>query len=124
MLIRLSDIDGGASPNIFYDLGLVVTHHNYGYRGVIVAVDPVCMAGDTWYKTNKTQPNRDQPWYHVLVHDSGGLSTYVAHSNLPVAPRTRTLHIATDCTRSPTSGLNLREHLQDKKKMPRKPSNK
>ena len=82
MLIRLSDIDGGASPNIFYDLGLVVTPQNYGYRGVIVAVDPVCMAGDTWYKTNKTQPNRNQPWYHVLVHDSGGLSTYVAHSNL------------------------------------------
>ena len=40
------------------------------------------MAGDTWYKTNKTQPNRNQPWYHVLVHDSGGLSTYVAHSNV------------------------------------------
>ena len=36
---------------------------------------------DTWY-INKTQPNRNQPWYHVLVHDSGGLSTYVAHSNL------------------------------------------
>ena len=82
MLIRLSDIDGGASNKISYDLGLVVTHQNYGYRGVIVAVDPVCMAGDTWYKTNKTQPNRDQPWYHVLVHDSGGLSTYVAQSNL------------------------------------------
>ena len=82
MLFKLSDIDGGASPNTFHDLGLVVTHLNYGYRGVIVAFDPVCMAGDTWYKTNKTQPNRYQPWYHVLVHDSGGLSTYVAHSNL------------------------------------------
>ena len=82
MLIRLSDIDGGASLKIFYDLGLVVTHQNYGYRGVIIAADPACMAGDTWYKTNKTQTNRDQPWYHVLVHDSGGLSTYVAHSNL------------------------------------------
>ena len=82
MLIRLSDIDGGAPTKIFYDLGLVVTHQNYGYRGVIVAVDPICMAGDTWYKTNKTQPDRDQPWYHVLVHDSGGLSTYVAQSNL------------------------------------------
>jgi heat shock protein HspQ len=82
VLIRLSDIDGGASTKIFYDLGLIVSHHNYGYRGVIVAVDPVCMAGDTWYITNKTQPNRDQPWYHVLVHDSGGRSTYVAHSNL------------------------------------------
>ena len=40
------------------------------------------MAGDTWYQSNKTQPPREQPWYHVLVHDSGGLSTYVAQSNL------------------------------------------
>ena len=82
MLIRLSDNEGGASPKFFYDLGLIVTHQSYGYRGVIVAADPICMAGDIWYKTNKTQPSRDQPWYHVLVHNSGGLSTYVAHSNL------------------------------------------
>ena len=82
MIVNFSDIDGGASHSIFYDLGLVVTHQLYGYRGVIVAVDPVCMAGDTWYKTNKTQPIRNQPWYHILVHESGGLSTYVAHSNL------------------------------------------
>ena len=82
MLIRLTDLDGGASSKISYDLGLVVTHRTYGYRGVIVAVDLNCMAGDTWYKNNKTQPNRDQPWYHILVHDSGGLSTYVAQSNL------------------------------------------
>ncbi|MEC7235601.1 MAG: heat shock protein HspQ, partial [Verrucomicrobiota bacterium] len=81
MLIRLSDFYGGASPNIFYDLGLVVTHQNYGYRGVIVAVDPVCMAGDTWYNTNKTQPNRNQPWYHILV-DGNQQVTYVAQSNL------------------------------------------
>lgn len=82
MLIGLTGIEGGAAPGIYYDLGLVVTHKLYGYRGVIVAVDPSCMAGDTWYKTNKTQPTREQPWYHVLVHDSGGLSTYVAQSNL------------------------------------------
>jgi len=82
VLIRLADTDGGAPPKIFYDLGHVVTHRGYGYRGVIVAVDPSCMAGDTWYKTNKTQPSRHQPWYHLLVHDSGGLSTYVAQSNL------------------------------------------
>lgn len=82
MLIGLSETDGGASPKILYDLGLVVAHQSYGYRGVIVAVDSCCMAGDTWYQTNKTQPSRDQPWYHLLVHDSGGLSTYVAQSNL------------------------------------------
>lgn len=42
------------------------------------------MAGDTWYYANKTQPAKEQPWYHLLVHASGGLSTYVAHSNLEV----------------------------------------
>ena len=82
MLIGLTDLQGGASPGIYYDLGVVVIHKLYGYRGVIVAVDPRCMAGDTWYQSNKTQPAREQPWYHVLVHDSGGLSTYVAQSNL------------------------------------------
>ena len=82
MLIGLTGIEGGAAPSIYYDIGLVVIHKLYGYRGVIVAVDTSCMAGDTWYKTNKTQPAREQPWYHVLVHDSGGLSTYVAQSNL------------------------------------------
>jgi len=75
-------MDGGATPGIYYDLGVIVTHKLYGYRGVIVAVDTSCMAGDTWYQSNKTQPTRVQPWYHVLVHDSGGLSTYVAQSNL------------------------------------------
>ncbi len=82
MLIGLTDLEGGSAPGIYFDLGCVVTHKLYGYRGVIVAVDPRCMAGDTWYQSNKTQPPREQPWYHVLVHDSGGLSTYVAQSNL------------------------------------------
>jgi len=47
-----------------------------------VAHDMQCAAGDKWYEANKTQPSRDQPWYHVLVHETGGLSTYVAQSNL------------------------------------------
>ncbi len=57
-------------------------HRHYNYRGVIVSCDLRCMAGDKWYYANKTQPSREQPWYHVLVHDSGGISTYVAQSNL------------------------------------------
>lgn len=82
MLIGLTDSDGGNTPGIYYDLGVVITHKRYHYRGVIVSVDFRCMAGDTWYHSNKTQPSREQPWYHILVHDSGGLSTYVAQSNL------------------------------------------
>lgn len=79
-------MDGGAAPGIYFDLGVVVTHKLYGYRGAVVAVDPRCMAGDTWYNSNKTQPTREQPWYHILVHESGGLSTYVAQSNLQEDP--------------------------------------
>ena len=86
MLIRLTDLQGGATLGIHYDLGLVVVYTLYGYRGVVVAVDIRCMAGDTWYQSNKTQPPREQPWYHVLVHESGGLSTYVAQSNLAEDP--------------------------------------
>jgi heat shock protein HspQ len=82
VLIGISDLEGGTTPGIYFELGAVVVHKRYGYRGVIVALDPRCMAGDTWYQSNKTQPPREQPWYHVLVHDSGGLSTYVAQSNL------------------------------------------
>ncbi|QDU64354.1 Heat shock protein HspQ [Planctomycetes bacterium Pan216] len=61
--------------------GALVKHRRYGYRGVVVAVDLRCMADDAWYQKNKTQPSRDQPWYHVLV-DKGQHTTYAAEENL------------------------------------------
>ena len=61
--------------------GQVVRHARYGYRGVIVAVDPVCQADDSWYQSNQTQPAREQPWFHVLVHNAGHV-TYAAQENL------------------------------------------
>lgn len=82
MLIGLTDCEGGAQPGVYFEIGTIVQHKLYGYRGVIVSFDTKCMAGDKWYFSNKTQPAKEQPWYHVLVHDSGGLSTYVAQSNL------------------------------------------
>lgn len=82
MLISLTDLDGCGNDPILFELGQLVSHRLYSYRAVIVSCDPRCMAGDNWYFANKTQPSRDQPWYHVLVHESGGLSTYVAQSNL------------------------------------------
>jgi len=84
VLISLSDLEGNAQTSLHFQAGLLVQHKLYGYRGVVVSHDPYCMAGDTWYQSNKTQPDKKQPWYHVLVHDSGGLSTYVAQSNLKV----------------------------------------
>lgn len=61
--------------------GQLVRHRRYGYRGVIVDVDGHCKADPVWYMSNKTQPDRDQPWYHVLVHDSVSV-TYAAESSL------------------------------------------
>jgi heat shock protein HspQ len=64
-----------------YQAGQLVRHRRYGYRGVIVYVDPRCKASEDWYATNRTQPERDQAWYHVLVHGSHQV-TYAAQTSL------------------------------------------
>ncbi len=63
-----------------FAVGHVIHHRRYDYRGVIANVDFQCEAPDEWYYSNNTQPNREQPWYHVLV--DGGHETYVAQENL------------------------------------------
>lgn len=65
-----------------FEQGQLIYHRRYAYRGVILQVDPFCRAPDAWYRRNRTQPPRDQPWYHVLVH--GGDETYVAEENLAI----------------------------------------
>lgn len=65
-----------------FEVGQVVHHLRYKYRGVIVARDACCTAPEEWYSSNRTQPARNQPWYHVLVDQ--GLETYVAEENLEV----------------------------------------
>ena len=64
-----------------FEVGQLVRHVRYGYRGVVVDVDLECQADEEWYQRNNTQPRRDQPWYHVLVH-AVGHATYPAESSL------------------------------------------
>ena len=64
-----------------FEPGQLVRHRRYGYRGVVVSVDGRCRADPTWYMSNRTQPDRAQPWYHVLV-DGSDSSTYAAEENL------------------------------------------
>ena len=77
----------GASPAIRFKFGVgrIVLHRRYGYRGVIFQRDPQCRADDDWRQGNQTQPKREQPWYHVLVHEQPHI-TYVAESNLEPDP--------------------------------------
>ena len=65
--------------------GQIIQHRRYRYRGVIVDVDRRCSAGEAWYQSNATQPDRNQPWYHVLV-DQSRTTTYVAEENLQTDP--------------------------------------
>ena len=66
-------------------VGQLVRHKRYGYRGVVVAVDDQCGAGDDWYQGNKTQPDRDQPWYHVFA-DGSDQVFYPAQTSLEADP--------------------------------------
>ena len=61
--------------------GQLVRHRRYNYRGVVVACDLTCQAADDWYLSNRTQPERSQPWYHVLVHGTHQI-TYAAQTSL------------------------------------------
>ena len=79
MIMLRPDLQDCTSPK--FAPGDLVRHVRYLYRGVVVAHDPKCLADENWYKSNKTQPDRDQPWYHVLVHESGSI-TYPAESSL------------------------------------------
>ena len=69
----------GRAP--FFRVGQLVQHRSYDYRGVVVSWDDQCRASKDWYSSNRTRPDRRQPWYHVLVHNSDGV-TYAAQTSL------------------------------------------
>ena len=64
-----------------FAVGQRVKHVRYHYQGLIVAMDSRCKASNHWYQKNTTQPNKNQPWYHVLVHGSSSV-TYAAETSL------------------------------------------
>lgn len=69
------------SQTFVFEIGQLVQHRRYGYRGVIAGRDLECRAPEDWYRSNQTQPGRQQPWYHVLVH-GGQHTTYAAEDSL------------------------------------------
>jgi heat shock protein HspQ len=70
------------ATNAQFSIGDLVHHKLFGYRGVIVDVDPRLMLSDEWYETvARSRPPKDKPWYRVLVHDAIH-ETYVAERNL------------------------------------------
>ncbi|MEK9630197.1 MAG: heat shock protein HspQ [Nitrospinota bacterium] len=69
-----------------YCIGQLIHHKLFDYRGIILSVDPEFKSTDEWYDAvAKSRPPKDEPWYHVLVHQKGH-QTYVAEQNLEPDP--------------------------------------
>jgi len=65
-----------------FNVGQVVHHLKFDYRGVIVDVDAEFSGTDEWYEqVARSHPPRDKPWYHILV-DGADHVTYVAERHL------------------------------------------
>ncbi len=65
-----------------FAIGEIVHHRIFDYRGVIIDVDPEFQGTEEWYdEVARSRPPKDQPWYHVLVHNARH-QTYVAERNL------------------------------------------
>ncbi len=73
------------TEDVLFQVGQIVHHLRYDYRGVVVGYDHTCQADEGWYefqtKGKSYEPIKQQPWYHVLV-DGASHQTYVAQQNL------------------------------------------
>jgi heat shock protein HspQ len=65
-----------------YCIGQCVLDPQFRYRGVIIDVDPSYNGEESWYEKNAPhRPSKNQPWYHILVHDSD-YRAYTGESSL------------------------------------------
>ena len=68
-----------------FNIGDVVKHKLYQFRGVIVDIDPEFSNTDEWYQSipEESRPKKDQPFYHLLAENSESFySAYVSQQNL------------------------------------------
>ncbi|HMF69702.1 MAG TPA: heat shock protein HspQ [Phyllobacterium sp.] len=62
-----------------FQIGQVVSHRIFAFRGVIFDVDPEFSNTEEWYRSipEDIRPRRDQPFYHLFAENSE--SEYVAY---------------------------------------------
>ena len=68
-----------------FNIGDVVKHRLYKFRGVIVDIDPEFSNTEEWYQSipEESRPRKDQPFYHLLAENSETFySAYVSQQNL------------------------------------------
>jgi len=71
--------------NAKYQLGQVVRHRLYPFRGVVFDIDPVFANTEEWYAAipAEVRPPKDQPFYHLFAeNDETEYVAYVSEQNL------------------------------------------
>ncbi len=71
--------------NARFQIGQVVRHRLYPFRGVIFDVDPTFSNTEEWYRSipQDARPNKDQPFYHLLAENADTeYIAYVSEQNL------------------------------------------
>lgn len=68
-----------------YQIGEVVHHRLFDFRGVIFDVDPEFANSEDWYQAipEDIRPHRAQPYYHLFAeNDKSHYTAYVSEQNL------------------------------------------
>ena len=68
-----------------YQIGQVVRHRMFDFRGVIFDVDPTFANSDEWYEAipEEVRPVKDQPYYHLFAeNERTHYVAYVSEQNL------------------------------------------
>jgi len=68
-----------------FQIGQMVKHRIYPFRGVIFDVDPEFNNTDEWYESipEEVRPHKEQPFYHLFAeNDETDYIAYVSEQNL------------------------------------------
>jgi len=68
-----------------FQIGQVVRHRLYPFRGVVFDVDPVFDNTEEWYQSipAEARPHKDQPFYHLFAeNEDTEYIAYVSEQNL------------------------------------------
>ena len=71
--------------NAKYQIGQIVRHRIFPFRGVIFDVDPVFNNTEEWYQSipEDIRPGKNQPFYHLLAeNEETEYIAYVSEQNL------------------------------------------
>ncbi len=71
--------------NAKYQIGQVVRHRLYPFRGVVFDIDPTFSNTEEWYEAipAEIRPHKDQPFYHLFAeNEESEYIAYVSEQNL------------------------------------------